>query len=107
MGLKLKSTAYRSITNGDGSIELSDLYKDNGKFWCEPALEFRNATYDNFWDNTPHVYKFLKDLRARKNSKKVKAFKDYCHDNNISYQTAKKELRDIFISSLYLGFWGK
>jgi len=105
--MKDMETSYRAITNADGNIELSDLYKDNGSFYCEPSLHFKGVLTEGFWDNVAWIKKLFKDLKARKKSEQVKDLKQFCKENNLVFKEIKSELRSIYKTSVHLNFWEK
>jgi len=99
--MKNMETAYRAIQNPEGTIELHDLYKDDGSFSYEPCLEFKNVEFDNYWDNS----KYLLDLFKQLKSGKTKEFKHFCIENNLDYKSTKKQLLSIYKTSKHLNFW--
>lgn len=100
---ELDVTMFTAIQNAEGTIELSDLLKDNGCLRGEPALHFKEAE-GGFWDNDEWVLNFLRGLKKDKRKQKEK-LKKFCTKNNLDYKLTKEQLIDIFIQSKRLGWW--
>lgn len=101
----MDTTVYRAIESPDGTIQLSDLWSESkGKWYKEPALHFKEARLLNFWDNHLYVKKFLKDLKKGKKSTETE-LRIFCNDSNLSYDTTKNILIDIYKTSKKLKFW--
>lgn len=97
-------TSYRAITNANGDIELSDLYKNDGTFYYEPALNFKNAKTDNFWDNHLFLLKLLRGLKHNK-KKYENELKKYCKENGFDYSSTRSDLKSIYKTSKHLNFF--
>lgn len=99
------ATVYRVIANDDDSIVLSDLYnEDEGKYYREPALHFKDAKEEQYWDNDYYVLKFLRSLKKDKKEGK-KILKDFCKLNDFDYETKRESLLEIFRMSKKLKYW--
>ncbi len=100
---ELDVTMFTAIENSDGTIQLSDLLKDDGSLRGEPALHFKEIE-GGFWDNDEWVFKFLRGLKKNKNKQKEK-LKKFCNKNKLDYKLTKEHLLEIFIMSKRLGWW--
>lgn len=97
-------TAVRQISNPNGSIELFDLYNNDGSFNYQPCLCFVNAEFDGCWDNSEWVLKFFRGLKKNKKEEKQE-LKTFCKDSKLDYKETKKQLLRIYKTSQYLNFW--
>lgn len=97
-------TVVRQISNSSGSIELFDLYNNDGSFNYQPCLNFVNAEFDGCWDNSDYVLTFFRGLKKNKKKEK-KELKDFCEQNKLDYKSTKKELLRIYKTSKYLKFF--
>ena len=96
---------FRAIQNESGSIELSDLFNEReGKYYKEPALHFKKAKYESFWDNSDYVYKFLKSLSKGKKLQ-ISELKKYCKDNDYDFEQTREELIEMFNQTKKFKWW--
>jgi len=102
----MKGTCYRAVENQDGTIQLHDLYIDDGAHYNKPCLVFTKSEFEGTWDDENYLIKFFRGIKKNK-KKYIKELKQFCKSEDFNYGITLRELLDIYSDSKKLNFWAK